>query len=285
MVQGGGLDSRGFGKIGSLVGSVRAMEAKPRGPAPRITTVCARKGGTAKTTTAIALAAAIARAGRRVVLVDLDPQASATRWLAKIADDEGVCDALTEGADLRPFVTDVPSVPNLGIIRADVELAGTERAMLADASSVLAVAAALRTLEGEVVVDTGPSFQTLTVGAVLAADRALVPVSAEGLATQTLSDTLTFVQRLAKRAEHLDDVRVVLTRVDMRYRHSGGILETLREHLGAALCATTVPTCGDALAAPSERRAIDPGSRSGRAYAELLDELDGKEVRLGEAEA
>lgn len=149
----------------------------------RVLAVANPKGGTGKTVTAIAIAAASARAGLRTLLIDLDPLGNATAALGARADGCSTADLLAgEGIDSRAVARPLASLGRLGALPATLDLLAIERELLArPRTGAVALAKRLPSLArawDAVVCDCPPSLSPLTVGALLAADRVLVPLGA-----------------------------------------------------------------------------------------------------------
>jgi chromosome partitioning protein len=246
--------------------------------AARVYAVANQKGGVGKTTTAVNVSACLAEAGERVLLIDLDPQANATSGLGLRANGVSTHDLL-DGAPLTTLAK--PSAfPNLDVVMAksDLAAASVELSMRDGGERYLAEA-----LDGDVdaysfvFLDCPPSFGPLTVNALAAADRAIVPVQAEYYALEGLSQLLGTINHVqAKLNPRLAVAGIVLTMADGRTRLTAEVEEELRRHFGPLVFTTTVPRSVRLAEAPSHGLpaiAYDRRSAGAQAYWKVAMEL------------
>ena len=244
----------------------------------RIYAVANQKGGVGKTTTAVNLAACLAKAGERVLLVDLDPQANATSGLGERANGTSSCDLLDgvppselarptrfENLDL------IPSKPDLAGTAADLARRGDGERFLAET-----LAPAAETYDF-VFIDCPPSLGPLTVNALTAASRVLVPVQAEYYALEGLSQLVTSLGAIRTRLNPaLALAGVILTMVDARTKLSADVAAELERHFGPLLFRAHVPRSVRIAEAPSHGEPVityDPGSAGAEAYWKVAMEL------------
>ncbi|PYE84465.1 ParA family protein [Pseudoroseicyclus aestuarii] len=257
---------------------------------PRILAVVNQKGGVGKTTTAINLGASLAASGRRVHLVDLDPQGNASTGLGSEAmtRDHSTYDLLLGDAALseasRPTQIEnlwlVPSTSDLS--SADIDLMTNERRThllrnVLRAESVASLGA------DYVLIDCPPSLNILTLNAMVAADALVVPLQAEFFALEGLSQlmlTLREVRQSANPALRIEGV--VLTMYDRRNNLSQQVEADARGTLGEMVFQTVIPRNVRLSEAPSHALSVleyDPQSSGARAYKALAGELMAREAR------
>src|ERR671923_2003999 len=219
----------------------------------RIFALANQKGGVGKTPTAINLAACLAEAGERVLVLDLDPQANATSGLGERANGTSSLDLL-DGIPLQQLAKPT-RFPRLELAQSKPDLAGAavELARRSDGERYLAEALKdAGTGYAFVFVDCPPSLGPLTVNALAAADRVLVPVQAEYYALEGLAQLVGSVALVRARLNpKLMLGGLLLTMVDGRTRLAADVAAEVRRHFGPLVFRTTVPRSVRLAEAPS----------------------------------
>jgi chromosome partitioning protein len=247
----------------------------------RIFAVANQKGGVGKTTTAVNVAACLAEAGQRVLLVDCDPQANATSGIGgpATADAPTLYDVLIDGMALDQVAT-ATAIPGLDLVPGDRDLSGAvlELAGLADRDHRLAAALApARARYAWIFLDCPPSLGLLTVNALVAADAVIVPVQAEYYALEGLAQLIESIELVR---EHLNPrLRVagmLLTMLDGRTRLAAEVADEVRRTFPELAYRTVIPRNVRLSEAPSHGLPItryDPRSSGADAYFELAAEV------------
>jgi chromosome partitioning protein len=244
----------------------------------RIYALANQKGGVGKTTTAVNLAACLAEAGERALVVDLDPQANATSGLGERANGNSTYDLL-DGAPLRDLIRRT-KFANLDLVPSKPDLAGAsvELARHSGGDGYLAASLAeARERYGFVFIDCPPSLGPLTVNALAAADRVLVPVQAEYYALEGLAQLVESIE-LVRRSLNpsLRIGGVLITMADGRTRLSAEVAAEVRRHFGDLVFRTAVPRSVRVAEAPSHGLpviAYDRRSPGADAYFQVAMEL------------
>jgi len=253
----------------------------------RTLAVVNQKGGSGKTTTTVNLAAALGERGRKVLVVDLDPQASASSWLGIKDGGRGLLDVLTGNGNLADLVHNgnIYANGNVYAVPSSSWLVGAEKALKVGAETILRrKLTSLPDSWDYVLLDCPPSLGVLTVNALAAAQGLLVPVEAHVMALQGLAALLKTVDVVKERLNRSLKVSGILAcRVDSRTRHALDVVDRLREHFGDLVFKTIIREnirVAEAYSFAQPITEYDPRSAGAEDYRALAVEVMRQEKKL-----
>ena len=238
-----------------------------------------QKGGVGKTTTSVNLGAALAQAGQRVLLVDIDAQGNATSGsgIDKSELERDSYDVIVDGAPLHEVI--VPT-DNYDLVPATIQLSGAEIELADKKEREYRLKAALATVADDydfILIDNPPALGLLTVNAFTAADAILIPVQTEFYALEGLGQLLNTIELVRQQFNpDLDIAGILLTMYDGRTNLAKQVAEEVRNYFGDKVYETVIPRTVRLSEAPSYGQAIidfDPRSVGAQVYTELAQEV------------
>ena len=253
----------------------------------RIIAICNQKGGVGKTTTNVNLATCLAQAGKKVLVVDLDPQGNTTSGfgLDKYNIKRSVYHLLLGGAYLEEVAVEIESVKGLHLLPSNIDLSGAEIELidLPNRESILrSVFTHAKFLYDYILIDCPPSLNILTLNALCAADTVLVPIQCEYYALEGLTQLMHTIKLVQKKMNpRLAIEGVVFTMFDSRTNLGAQVIDEVKAHLEEHTYKTIIPRNVRLSEAPSHGLPITlyaPTSKGSEAYVELAKEVMAKEI-------
>lgn len=248
---------------------------------PRVVAIVNQKGGVGKSTTAVNLGAALAILGKRVLLLDIDPQGNTTSGLGvdKRQLEDDMYAVLLADLPVRSAIVET-GVPNLDLVPATINLAGAEIELVSTLSRETCLRRAIAGIVGDydfVFIDCPPSLGLLTLNALTAANEVLIPVQAEYYALEGLSQLTRVVERVRDALNSdLKIAGVLVTMFDARTRLATEVLDEVNAHFEEQVFKTQIPRNIRLSEAPSFGKPVvlfDVKSRGAQAYFALAREV------------
>lgn len=240
-----------------------------------------QKGGVGKTTSSVNLSACLAYIGKKVLLVDIDPQGNATSGagIDKADVEQCIYDVLVDDVEASDVIRET-KVEKLYIIPATIQLAGAEIELVPTISREVRLKRALEEVKEDydyIIIDCPPSLGLLTLNALTAADAVVIPVQCEYYALEGLSQLLSTIRLVQKHLNHeLRIEGVLLTMLDARTNLGIQVIEEVKKYFQDKVYRTIIPRNVRLSEAPSHGEPIiiyDPKSRGAEVYLELAKEV------------
>lgn len=240
-----------------------------------------QKGGVGKTTTSVNLGACLAHIGKKVLLIDIDPQGNATSGVGidKGEVDESIYNVLVDDVDAASVIKKT-NTENFDVIPSTIQLAGAEIELVSTISREIRLKRALAKLDNQydyIIIDCPPSLGLLTLNALTASDSVLIPVQCEYYALEGLSQLLNTVRLVQKHLnKNLMIDGVLLTMLDARTNLGIQVIEEVKKYFQDKVYKTIIPRNVRLSEAPSHGKPIiiyDPRSKGAEFYLELAKEM------------
>lgn len=248
----------------------------------RIIAIANQKGGVGKTTTSINLSACLAELGKKVLVIDLDPQGNTTSGFGidKEEMDNTVYELMLGECSIRESMTQVENIEHLSLIPSNVNLAGAEIELLGINEKEYILKNAVDYIRDDydfIIIDCPPSLNMLTVNAMTTADSILVPIQCEYYALEGISQLIHTIDLVQERLNpNLKIDGVVFTMYDARTNLSSDVVDTVKENLNATVYQTIIPRNVRLAEAPSHGLPInlyDAKSSGAESYRNLAKEI------------
>ncbi len=247
----------------------------------KIVAIANQKGGVGKTTTTVNLSACLAEKGKKVLLIDMDPQGNATSGFSinKVEQEKTIYELLLGECSINEcIIKDV--LPGISIIPSNVNLAAAEIELIGIEDKEYILSKEMEWVKDNydyIMLDCPPALNTLTLNAMTTANSVIVPIQCEYLALEGLSDLITTINLVKERLNpELDLEGIVFTMYDGRTVLSQQVVENVRQHFPDKIYETKIPRNVRLSEAPSFGQPIivyDPKSTGAESYRNLAEEV------------
>lgn len=252
----------------------------------KIIAIANQKGGVGKTTTAVNLAACLAKKGQKVLLIDCDPQGNATTGVGveKRRCEKTIYDVLINGEAMRDIIVKTP-FENLSLCPSNIDLSGAEIELISEMGREAKLKNALNMVKNDydyILIDAPPSLGLITINVLTAAESVIVPIQCEYYALEGVAQLMNTIRKVKQVMNpSLEIEGILMTMFDSRTNLSAQVVESVKEYFPNKVYKTLIPRNIRLSEAPSFLKPIiyyDNTSKGAESYLDLADEVLGTDV-------